>query len=85
MGRLAHRGRPEIEPVWLPIARSAASSRARHYHRVRARISNAVAVCRATAIALDSDLATSDGDLATVARLLGVEVIPLPDSTGRLP
>jgi predicted nucleic acid-binding protein len=75
----------EIEPVWLPIARSAASIRARHYHRVRARISNADAVCLATAIALDSDLATSDSDLATVARSVGVEVIPLPDSTGRLP
>jgi len=75
----------EIEPVWLPIARAAGAIRGRHYHRVRAPISHADAVCVATALTLGSDLATSDADLATVARSLGVPVIALPDSAGRLP
>jgi predicted nucleic acid-binding protein len=75
----------EIEPVWLHVARSAAAIRAQHYHRSQAPISNADAMCVATAISLKSDLATSDPDLAIVARSLGVEVIPLPDSAGRPP
>jgi predicted nucleic acid-binding protein len=75
----------EIEPVWLPIARAAAAIRGRHYRRVRAPISHADAVCVATALTLGSALATSDADLAAVARSLRVPVIALPDSTGRLP
>jgi len=75
----------EVEPVWLGIARSAASIRARQYHRQRAPISHADAVCLATAIALDTDLATSDRDLARVAAWLGVQVVALPDSSGRPP
>jgi predicted nucleic acid-binding protein len=73
----------EVEPVWLRIGRSAAWIRARHYHRQLAPISHADAVCLATAIALDANLATSDRGLAAVAAALGVEVIALPDSGGR--
>ena len=72
----------EVEPAWLRIARSAASIRARHYHRERAPISHADAICIATAVALDTDLATSDRVLADVAVAVGVEVVALPDSTG---
>jgi uncharacterized protein with PIN domain len=75
----------EIEPVGLRVARSAAAIRARHYHRVRAPISHADAVCVATAQALGSALATSDAAVAAVARALGVAVIALPDSMGRVP
>lgn len=72
----------EVEPVWLRIARSAASIRARHYDRERAPISHADAICLATALALDTDLTTSDRGLAGVATAIGVEVIALPDSSG---
>lgn len=75
----------EVEPVWLFVARSAASIRARHYHRAAAPISHADAVCLATALALQTDLATTDPHLARLARAVGVEVIALPDSTGRRP
>lgn len=73
----------EVQPVWLSIARTAASIRAGHYHRERAPISRADAVCLATAVALGADLATSDRGLAAVAAALGVEVVALPDSSGR--
>ena len=72
----------EVEPVWLRVARAAASIRARHYHREHAPISHADAICIATALALDTDLATSDRDLADVAVAAGVEVVALPDSKG---
>lgn len=75
----------EVEPVWLRIARSAASIRARQYHRVRAPISHADAICLATAKALDTDLATSDRALTEVAAAIGVEIVALPDSDGRRP
>jgi PIN domain nuclease of toxin-antitoxin system len=75
----------EVEPVWLRVARSAAAIRSRHYHHTRAPISHADAVCVATAMTLGSELATCDADLGAVARSLGVPVIALPDSAGRLP
>jgi predicted nucleic acid-binding protein len=74
----------EIEPVGLRVARSAATIRTRHYHRVQAPISLADAICLATALALGSDLATSDADLAEVAGALGVQVVALPDSGSRV-
>lgn len=75
----------EVEPVWLPIARMAASLHARHYHRSDRPLSLADCICLATALTLQTDLATTDPDLARLAREVGVDVVSLPDSTGRRP
>lgn len=75
----------EVEPVWVPVARLAASLRAQHYHRTDMPLSLADCFCLATAMILETDLATTDPDLAALARNLGVGVIGLPDSTGRRP
>jgi predicted nucleic acid-binding protein len=66
--------------MWL-----ATSLRAEHYHRGRVPVSLADCICVATAITLQTDLATTDPAQAAVARAAGVEVIALPDSEGRLP
>ena len=78
-------GGMEIEPVWLPTARLAGQLRAEHYHRSETPVSVADCVCLATAIRLGAALATTDPALATVARGVGVEVIPLPNSRGARP
>ncbi|MGI8928273.1 MAG: PIN domain-containing protein [Candidatus Limnocylindrales bacterium] len=75
----------EIEPVWLGGARLAASLRVQHYRRARSAVSMADCFCLATAIALETDLATTDPALAQMARAVGVAVVALPDSTGTLP
>ena len=75
----------EVEPVWLRVMWLATRLRAEHYHRSRAPVSLADCICVATAIALQTDLATTDPALASVARAAGVEVIPVPDSEGRMP
>ena len=75
----------EVEPVWLRVMWLATSLRAKHYHREKAPVSLADCICIATAITLDTDLATTDAPLAAVARATGVDVIALPDSGGRLP
>ena len=75
----------EVEPAWLPVARRAASIRAEHYHRADLPVSLADCFCLATAMALDTDLATTDPALARLAREVGVEVVALPDSQGRRP
>ena len=75
----------EVQPFWLPDARNAAAIRARYYHRDKSPISLADCACIATAVSQHADLATTDGALASTARSLGVPVIPLPDSNGRLP
>jgi predicted nucleic acid-binding protein len=75
----------EVEPVWLRVMWLATSLRAAHYHRTAAAISLADCVCIATAITLETDLATTDPALAAVARAAGVDVIALPDSNGVLP
>jgi hypothetical protein len=75
----------EVEPVWLRVMWFATTLRAEHYHRARAPVSLADCICVATAISLDTDLATTDPALAAVARAAGVEVIPLPDSAGVSP
>ena len=74
-----------MEPVWLRVMWLATSLRADHYHRTRAAVSLADCICVATAISLDTDLATTDSALAAVARAAGVEVIALPDSAGVIP
>lgn len=75
----------QVEPVWTPLARSAATLRARHYHRTSMPLSMADCICLATAVSLSAALATTDPHLAALARELGVEVIALPDSTGARP
>ena len=75
----------EVQPFWLPDARNAAAIRARYYHRTRAPVSLADCACIATALSQHADLATTDPALATVARALGIPIIPLPDSGGQLP
>jgi PIN domain nuclease of toxin-antitoxin system len=75
----------DVEPFWLTHARRAALIRANHYHRSQSPISLADAACIATAHLLATDIATTDPALASVARELGIPVIALPDSAGRLP
>jgi predicted nucleic acid-binding protein len=74
----------EVEPAWLRVSRLASSLRAQHYHRVDMPLSLADCFCLATAMILETDLATTDPDLARLARDIGVEVTGLPDSQGRL-
>jgi PIN domain nuclease of toxin-antitoxin system len=74
-----------VEPVWVPVARLGASLRAQHYHRTDMPLSLADCFCLATAITLETGLATTDPHLAQIGRDLGVEIIALPDSTGRRP
>lgn len=75
----------EVEPVGLRASRLAASLRARHYHRTNMPLSLADCFCLAAAMTLESELATTDPHLAQIARDVGLAVIALPDSTGRLP
>jgi len=75
----------EVEPVWVPIARSAGGLRATHYDRTDAPVSMSDCICLATALQLNAGVATTDGALARTARLIGVEVIALPNSQGERP
>jgi predicted nucleic acid-binding protein len=75
----------EVEPVWMRVMWLATSLRAEHHHREITPISLADCICIATAVTLETDLATVDPPQARVARAAGVEVIALPDSTGVLP
>lgn len=75
----------EVEPVWMRAVWLATSLRSRHYHRTRSAVSLADCICIATAITLETDLATTDPALARVARDAGLAVIALPDSNGELP
>lgn len=75
----------EVEPLWLRVMWLATSLRSEHYHRTRSPVSLADCMCVATAISLETDLATTDPALASVARAAGVAVIALPDSNGHLP
>jgi PIN domain nuclease of toxin-antitoxin system len=75
----------QVESAWVQAGRLAASLRAEHYHRTDMPLSLADCFCLATAMTLETDLATTDPHLAQIGRDLGVEIIPLPDSTGRRP
>jgi predicted nucleic acid-binding protein len=59
--------------------------RARHYRRRNQDISIADCYALATASVLEESLATSDQAVAAVARYEEIELVPLPDSTGRRP
>ena len=78
-------GGMEVESVWITDAREAGSLRARHFDRQSADLSLADCFCLATAIRLEAAVATADPALARAARVEGVKVIPLPDSSGHRP
>lgn len=67
------------------VAWLAAELRARHYHKKDCPLSMADCFLLAHAVAGDGALATSDPDLARIARAEGATVVPLPDREGRLP
>ena len=68
----------DVQPFWLPNARRSAALRPAFYDRATSALSLADCACLATAVALKTDLATSDGPLARAARAVGVNVIELP-------
>jgi len=68
----------EVQPFWLPNARRSAALRSTFYDRSTSALSLADCACLATAVALKTDLATSDAPLARAARAVGVDVIELP-------
>ena len=72
----------QVEPLWVFAARRAATIRTRYYHRERAPLSLADCICLASALHLETEIATTDPILASVARQLGIEVIAVPDSNG---
>ena len=69
---------------WSRAAR-AAELRSTHYHRTRCPVS--LADCGAIALAeqLGMELVTSDAPMIRLARELGIDVVPVPDSSGRTP
>ena len=74
-----------VVSVTASAASRAATLRVEHYHHRTAAIS--IADCCAIGLAFDRNeaLATSDRELVRLARQLGIEVIALPDSRGRMP
>jgi predicted nucleic acid-binding protein len=74
-----------VLPLDWPRAQRAAELRSVHYHRTRAPIS--LADCGAIALAeqLGDELVTSDTSMIRLARELGIDVVPVPDSSGRTP
>jgi uncharacterized protein with PIN domain len=87
--------RAAIEPLFVsevldavasdePTAWLAAETRSRHYGKER-RVSMADCFLLAHAIAASEPVATSDPPVASVARERGLQVIPLPDSSGARP
>jgi predicted nucleic acid-binding protein len=66
--------------AWL-----AADLRTSHYHRQQRPLSMADCFLLAHAVAAGEALATSDPDLAEVARIEDVTVVALPDRAGRRP
>jgi PIN domain nuclease of toxin-antitoxin system len=75
----------EIADADLEIGAVAGFLRARHYRRRNQDISIADCYALATASVLEESLATSDQAVAAVARYEEIELVPLPDSTGRRP
>jgi PIN domain nuclease of toxin-antitoxin system len=67
-----------------PTAWRAARMRRRHYHARRSALSMADCVCLAAA-ATSGSLATADRALARAARAEDIEVIALPDASGKRP
>ncbi len=77
-------GALSLLPVEARQAWRAGELRAAHYDRRSAALSLADCILLAAAETADG-LATSDSVVARVARSLGLEIVPLPDSGGRRP
>lgn len=75
----------KLIPATAEIAFEAGRLRARYYDRRTCAISMADAFAAATAIDIDSALATSDPHLAQVVRAEAGKLHPLPDTRGNLP
>jgi predicted nucleic acid-binding protein len=73
-----------VVPVGEDEAWRAASLRLRHYDRRTSALSMADCFLLAAA-GVGDGIATSDPPLAVAARLESIEVVALPDSSGRLP
>jgi predicted nucleic acid-binding protein len=74
-----------VAPVDAETGRLAGLLRARHWDRSRRPVSLVDTAILATAVLRGEPLATMDRALVAMARAEGHPVIPLPDSTGRLP
>lgn len=74
-----------VMPIETSDGRRAGELRARHYHRTRQLLSLADCLLLAAAVEQHVPVATSDTALASLARELQVEVVPLPNSAGQLP
>ncbi|HEV8603246.1 MAG TPA: PIN domain-containing protein [Gaiellaceae bacterium] len=88
--------RGAIEPLLLSNALSAAVSdepeawlaaelRAKHFKKKTSALSMADCFLLAHALTDGGAIATTDPPLATLARAEGVDLVPLPDSSGRRP
>ncbi|MGH7921957.1 MAG: PIN domain-containing protein [Candidatus Dormibacteraceae bacterium] len=75
----------EVVPTDQRLGRLAGALRDRHYNKRRSAVSLADCIALATAKATDASLATADPALLAAAGLEGVDVLVLPDATGRLP
>lgn len=75
----------EIATLEADLALAAGALRARHYRRRHRELSQGDCFALALAKQRNARLATSDPDLASVARTEDVEVVGLPDSRGRRP
>jgi PIN domain nuclease of toxin-antitoxin system len=74
----------DLRPVTDVVGWRAGILRARYYHRNECALS--LADCVLIASAGDGEsIATADLAVAAVARAEGIEVLPLPDSSGRRP
>jgi PIN domain nuclease of toxin-antitoxin system len=74
-----------IMPADQDMGRLAGQLRARHYRRSGGDVSLGDCMALSTAISLGRPLATADPALAALTREQGVELVPLPDSRGRMP
>ncbi|MFN8097939.1 MAG: PIN domain-containing protein [Dermatophilaceae bacterium] len=72
----------EIVAVTEPIAARAGRFRAKHCGSTTCPVSMADCLAAATAQLLGRPLATSDPDLACVARAEGIDIVPLMDTQG---
>lgn len=67
------------------LARRAGQLRAEYYDRNERRVSMADCIAAATTERLRDTLVTADAHLVRLAQQIEVDVIPLPDSSGRRP
>ena len=74
-----------VMPATAHIGMDAGILRARRYRKGNAEVSMADCVACVTAASCGLPLATADPGLAAMARAEGVQVVALPDSTGRRP